>query len=126
MMDRFDLIIEVPEISAGILLKEASVESSQIVAARVAAARQFGTLRNQGVMRAYSHIGIGDLDQQIIMDDAAQNLLRTAMDQANLSAHAYHKIMRVSRMIADLAGDDRVGRAALAEALAYRAMPLLA
>jgi magnesium chelatase family protein len=85
MMDRFDLIIEVPEISAGILLKEASVESSQIVAARVAAARQFGTLRNQGVMRAYSHIGI-----------------------------------------ADLAGDDRVGRAALAEALAYRAMPLLA
>ena len=52
MMDRFDLIIEVPEISAGILLKEASGESSQIVATRVAAARQFGARRNQGVMRA--------------------------------------------------------------------------
>jgi magnesium chelatase family protein len=126
MMDRFDLIIEVPEISAGILLKEASGESSQIVAARVTTARQFGTLRNQGVMRANAHIGIDQLDQQIIMDDTAQNLLRTAMDQANLSAHAYHKIMRVSRTIADLAGDARVGRAALAEALAYRAMPLLA
>jgi len=47
------------------------------------------------------------------------------MDQANLSARAYHKIKRVSRPIADLAGDDRVGRAALAEALDYRAMPLL-
>jgi magnesium chelatase family protein len=126
MMDRFDLIIEVPEISAGILLKEASGESSQIVAARVTTARQFGTLRNQGVMRANAHIGIDQLDQQIIMDDTAQNLLRTAMDQANLSAHAYHKIMRVSRTIADLAGDAKVGRAALAEALAYRAMPLLA
>jgi magnesium chelatase family protein len=47
------------------------------------------------------------------------------VDQANLSARAYHKIMRVSRTIVDFAGDDRVGRAALAEALAYRAMPLL-
>jgi len=60
-----------------------------------------------------------------MMDVAVQDLLRTAMDQANLSAHAYHKIMRVSRTIADLAGDGRVGRAALAEAVAYRAMPLL-
>ena len=125
-MDRFDLIIEVPEISAGTLLKEASGESSQIVATRVAAARQFGARRNQRVMRANAQIGIDQLDQQIIMDDAAQDLLRTAMDQANLSARAYHKIMRVSRTIADLAGDDRVGRTALAEALAYRAMPLLA
>jgi magnesium chelatase family protein len=77
-------------------------------------------------MRANAQIGIDQLDQQIIMDDAAQDLLRTAMDQANLSARAYHKIMRVSRTIADLAGDDRVGRTALADALAYRAMPLLA
>ena len=60
------------------------------------------------------------------MNDAAQDLLRTSMGQASLSARAYHKIMRVSRTIADLAGDDRVSRAALAEALTYLAMPLLA
>jgi magnesium chelatase family protein len=124
-MDRFDLIIKVPEISAGILLKEASGESSQVVAMCVAAARQFGTRRSQGVMRANAQIGIDQLDQQIIIDVAAHDLLRTAMDQANLTARAYHKIMRVSRTITDLADDDRVDRAALAKALAYRAMPLL-
>ena len=92
-MDRFDLIIEVPEISAGVLLKEASGESSKIVAARVAAERQLGALRNQGIMRANAHIGIDQLNQQIMMDNAAQDLLRTAIDQVNLSACAYHKIM---------------------------------
>jgi magnesium chelatase family protein len=75
MMDRFDLIIEVPEISASTLLKEASGESSQIVATRVAAARQFGARRNQGVRRANAHISIDQLDQQIMMDVAAQDLL---------------------------------------------------
>ena len=114
MMDRFDLIIEVPEISASTLLKEASGESSQIVATRVAAARQLGARRDQGVMRANAHISIDQLDQQIMMDVAAQDLVRTAMDQANLSARVYHKIIRVLRTIADLAGDNRVSRAALA------------
>ena len=61
-----------------------------------------------------------------MMNDAAQDLFRTSMGQANLSARAYHKIMRVSRMIADLAGEERFGRAAISEALAYRVMPLLA
>ena len=74
-------------------------------------------------MRANAHIRI---DQKIKMDDAAQDLLRTAMDQANLPAHANHKILRVSRTIADFADGDKIGFAALFEALAYRAMPLLA
>ena len=60
------------------------------------------------------------------MDDAAQDLLPTAMDQANLSTHAYQKILWVLRTITDLPNDDKISRVALAEALAYRAMPLLA
>ena len=59
------------------------------------------------------------------MGDAAQDLLRTSMDQANLLARAYYKIIWVLRTIADLVVSERVGRAALAEALAYRAMLLL-
>ena len=57
----------------------------------------------QGVMRANAHIGIDQFDQQIMMDDAAQDRLQTSMDQANLLARTYHKIMRILRMIADLA-----------------------
>ena len=70
-MDRFDLIIEVPEISSGTLLKEESSETSQIVATRVAATRQFGARRNQGVIRANAQISIDQLDQQIMMNVAA-------------------------------------------------------
>ena len=77
-------------------------------------------------MRGNAHIGIAQVDQQIMMDDAPQYLLRTSMEQAHLLACAFHKIVRVSRMIADLAGDKRVGPAAISEALAYRVMPLLA
>ena len=58
MMDHFDLIIKVPEISASTLLKEASGESSQIVATGVAAAHQFGARHNQGVICANVHISI--------------------------------------------------------------------
>ena len=70
MMDCYDLVIEVPEISARILLKDASGETSPIVAVRVAAARQFCPFRIQGVMRANAYIGIDYFDQQIMMDDA--------------------------------------------------------
>ena len=67
-------------------------------------------------MWANAHIGIDQLDQQIMMDAAAQDRLQMSKKQRILSARACHKIMRVSRMIVDLAGDERVGRAAISEA----------
>ena len=60
-----------------------------------------------------------------MVGDAAQDLLRASMDQASLSARAYHKIIPVLRTIANLVFGERFARAALAEALAYQAMPLL-
>ena len=124
-MDRFDLIIEVPKISAGALLDQGKDEPTQIFAAGVVVVRQFGSVRRKDKM-ANAMISICQLDKQIIMEKLAEELLRAAMDKAHLLARAYHKIMWVSRTIADLAGEDRVSRAASAKALAYRAMPLLA
>ena len=68
---------------------------------------------------------LGELAFDGVMQPVS-GVLPAAIDQVNLSACAYHKIMWVSRTIANLAGDEKVGRATLAEALAYLAMPLLA
>ena len=62
----------------------------------------------------------------INFDENAALLLKTAVEQSHLSARAYHKIQRVARTIADLNAEALISRATIAEALAYRAMPLLA
>ena len=126
MLDRFDLIIEVPEVTANVLLQEGRGESSQAVAARVVRARQFGAVRNNVEMLVNSKIKPDQLDQTFAMTKDARLLLKTALDQSQLSARAYHKVLRVARTIADLNEQAEVSRPALAEALAYRAIPLLA
>ena len=62
----------------------------------------------------------------MVLSDEARHLLATALDRARLSARGYHKVLRVARTIADMAASDIITRPALAEALAYGAMPLLA
>ncbi len=54
------------------------------------------------------------------MDDTARQLLGTAMRQMQLSARAYHRILKLARTIADLAGEERIGTAHIAEAIQYR------
>jgi magnesium chelatase family protein len=54
------------------------------------------------------------------LDDTSQSLIRTAMNQLQLSARAYHRVLKLSRTIADLAGDDDINSTHLAEALQYR------
>jgi magnesium chelatase family protein len=61
----------------------------------------------------------------MICDDDATLLLKTATEQSRLSARAYHKVQRVTHSIADLKAEPTISRATIAEALAYRAMPLL-
>ncbi len=63
------------------------------------------------------------LEQAAAPDSAGLALLRDAAERMRLSARAYHRVLKVARTIADLAGSDTIGRAHLAEALSYRSLP---
>jgi magnesium chelatase family protein len=126
LLDRIDLHIEVPAINASDLVLPPPSEGSREVAARVAAARKiqaerFVALGKPGLrVNAQAHGKV--LDDIAPLDAASLKLLRDAAEAMRLSARGYHRVLKVARTIADLDGAESIGRAHLAEALAYRAL----
>jgi magnesium chelatase family protein len=116
-LDRIDLIIEVPAISQQDLATPAAGEASAQVRERVAAARA-RQLERQGMENA--RLGSRELDQVAQLDARGQALMATAMQKLDLSARAYHRILRVARSIADLAASPALQSSHLAEAIQYR------
>jgi magnesium chelatase family protein len=115
LMDRIDLRIEVPAVTAADLILPPAAEGSAEVAARVAAARD--------IQRARYAAAPASLLEEIAQPDAqGQKLLRDAAETMRLSARGYHRVLRVARTLADLDGMDKIGRLHLAEALSYRAL----
>jgi magnesium chelatase family protein len=126
LLDRIDLHIEVPAVTAADLILPAPAEGSREVAARVARARdlqaeRYAALGLPGVrINAQAHGAA--LEEIARLDTAGLALIRDAADAMRLSARAYHRVLRVARTIADLDGAEKIGRVHLAEALSYRAL----
>jgi len=125
LIDRIDLHIDVPAVTASDLILPAPTEGSREVAARVAQARARQTERYRRLdlphVRTNAQAQSTVLDAVARPDPAGQALLREAADAMRLSARGYHRVLRVARTLADLDGADNVGRVHLAEALSYRA-----
>ncbi len=126
LLDRIDLFVDVPRVEYEKLMDDAPVESSAQVRERVEAARERQQRRFQGTpYTCNAEMGPSEVSRFCPIDSAAQNLLQTAMRQLNLSARAFHRVLKVARTIADLAGEDNISVAQVAEALQYRSRGLV-
>ena len=117
LLDRIDLCVEVPALSPTDLAQSTPGESSATVRARVIAAAN-RALQRQGCINA--RLDGKALEAHAVPDAAGQALLSQAVARLGLSARAYHRLLRVARTIADLAGAEQISTAHLAEAIQFR------
>jgi magnesium chelatase family protein len=121
LLDRIDIHIEVPRVEYEKLSDDRLGEPSSLIQERVERARQLQRERFAGSQIACNaDMRPAEVRQYCMLDDTSRSLMKAAMSQLNLSARAYHRVLKLSRTIADLAGAENIAPAHLAEALQYR------
>jgi magnesium chelatase family protein len=134
LLDRIDIHIEVPRVDYEKLSGDRVGESSESIRKRVQAARNIQLSRFTNSQSTHhqstnsqstdivcnADMRVGEIRQFCKVGDEGQRLMRAAMTQLNLSARAYHRILKLARTIGDLAGNEEIQSVHLAEALQYR------
>lgn len=122
LLDRIDIHIEVVPVPVNDLMTSEKSESSEKVRERVIKARKIQELRYSEITGIFcnAHITSRILKESCSIDDESKNLLRKAIDNLNLSARAYDRILKVARTIADLDESENIKTEHLSEAIHFR------
>ena len=121
LLDRLDIHVEVPPVEYRELTGEEAGETSASIRQRVEAARDVQRQRYQGTgIPCNARLTPARLREFCVLSPDAQRLMETAFDKLGLSARSYDRLLRVSRTVADLAGEKVIGADAVAEAIQYR------
>jgi magnesium chelatase family protein len=121
-----DIFVEVPRIEYEKLADDRLGESSEAVRRRIEAARQIQQERFKGTnISCNADMTPVEVREFCHTEPGAQSLLQAAMKQLSLSARAFHRILKLARTIADLAGAETITPSHLAEAIQYRSRSLI-
>jgi magnesium chelatase family protein len=121
LLDRVDIHVEVPRVDFEKLASDRVGEPSSAIRERVEAARKRQRERLGAVgLTCNGEMGPGNVRQFCSLDEQGKTLVRQAMTQLQMSARAFHRVLKLARTIADLAGAEAIVPAHLAEALQYR------
>jgi magnesium chelatase family protein len=121
LLDRFDIHIEVPRVEYEKLASDRMGEASTTIRQRIVAARARQQARFNGSgLSCNADMTPAHIREFCELDDTSKSLMRAAMSQLGMSARAFHRVLKLARTIADLAGVDRIQAAHLAEAIQYR------
>lgn len=121
LLDRIDIIVEVPALEYEELRRKEPAESSADIKNRVNAARDIQRKRyGESSTMCNAHAGSRELREFCALGEESESLMKGAFDSMGLSARSYDRILRVARTIADLSGEENIGPEHIAEAIQYR------
>jgi magnesium chelatase family protein len=124
LLDRIDIHLEVPALPYRDLAGSEPAEPTAAIRVRVEAARERQRARFEGLTGVYAnaHMSVREIRRHCPLGPGVELLLRTAIGQLGLSARAYHRVIRIARTIADLAGAPDIAEVHVAEAIRYRTL----